>query len=479
MGARPARCARRSAGGASGHETFGPRSTKRARASTRWTAPTRRRPPRSSGCRRRSRRSAQPCAIGLKRLPHRWPRHAARGEGIGTRARRAAARASQSSREAASSEPEIARVSAELEAERRSLRAELETLAGVVADAEPSARARDRARARRARRAAADRRGEGHAVRAPEIARVSAALDAERAALRARARGARRVRCRAERSRAGGKGAERVLTISPHRLRASSSGGAATASEIARHRPRSGRRARGGREAAHTSRHAPPTEHGSRLETRRPSASSPSSPAASTSSSATGRPWSPSSRGCTPWRPSALARARLDGTAHSCRHRFRRARAPAPAPSGDEVAAAAGRGRRAAHAARLERAGARDGRRHARHSPRASKRSRAGSRRSSARRSSSPAAPTAVRPPGDGRFRLELRALELRMEHAEAAARENREAVLVQLERLAARIEWRFQRLESEYEARSARRRSAAAARSYPFARRTAKWPEV
>ena len=56
--------------------------------------------------------------------------------------------------------------------------------------------------------------------------------------------------------------------------------------------------------------------------------------------------------------------------------------------------------------------------------------------------------------PGDGRFRLELRALELRMEHAEAAARENREAVLVQLERLAARIEWRFKRLEEEFEAR-------------------------
>ena len=56
--------------------------------------------------------------------------------------------------------------------------------------------------------------------------------------------------------------------------------------------------------------------------------------------------------------------------------------------------------------------------------------------------------------PGDGRFRLELRALELRMEHAEAAARENREAVLVQLERLAARIDWRFKRLEDEYEAR-------------------------
>jgi chromosome segregation protein len=56
--------------------------------------------------------------------------------------------------------------------------------------------------------------------------------------------------------------------------------------------------------------------------------------------------------------------------------------------------------------------------------------------------------------PGDGRFRLELRALELRMEHAEAAARENREAVLVQLERLAARIDWRFKRLEEEYESR-------------------------
>jgi chromosome segregation ATPase len=56
--------------------------------------------------------------------------------------------------------------------------------------------------------------------------------------------------------------------------------------------------------------------------------------------------------------------------------------------------------------------------------------------------------------PGDGRFRLELRALEFRIEHAEAAARDNREAVLVQLERLAARIEWRFQRLEEEYEAR-------------------------
>ncbi len=49
---------------------------------------------------------------------------------------------------------------------------------------------------------------------------------------------------------------------------------------------------------------------------------------------------------------------------------------------------------------------------------------------------------------GDGRFRLEVRALELRMDHTEAAARENREAVLTQLERLASRVDWRLHRLE-------------------------------
>jgi chromosome segregation ATPase len=53
---------------------------------------------------------------------------------------------------------------------------------------------------------------------------------------------------------------------------------------------------------------------------------------------------------------------------------------------------------------------------------------------------------------GDGRLRLELRSVELRMEHAEAAARENREAVLTQLERLASRVEWRLQRLENAQE---------------------------
>ncbi len=50
---------------------------------------------------------------------------------------------------------------------------------------------------------------------------------------------------------------------------------------------------------------------------------------------------------------------------------------------------------------------------------------------------------------GEGRFRVELRALELRLEQAEEAARESREAVLTQLERLASRVEWRLQRLET------------------------------
>lgn len=50
---------------------------------------------------------------------------------------------------------------------------------------------------------------------------------------------------------------------------------------------------------------------------------------------------------------------------------------------------------------------------------------------------------------GEGRFRVELRALELRLEDAEEAARESREVVLTQLERLASRVEWRLQRLET------------------------------
>lgn len=52
--------------------------------------------------------------------------------------------------------------------------------------------------------------------------------------------------------------------------------------------------------------------------------------------------------------------------------------------------------------------------------------------------------------PGDGRFRLELRGLELRLRHLESASSESREAVLTQLERLASRMEWRLHRLEAE-----------------------------
>jgi hypothetical protein len=49
---------------------------------------------------------------------------------------------------------------------------------------------------------------------------------------------------------------------------------------------------------------------------------------------------------------------------------------------------------------------------------------------------------------GDGRFRVELRRLALRMEHVEAEAREDREAVLVELERLASQVE-SLQRLDA------------------------------
>lgn len=50
---------------------------------------------------------------------------------------------------------------------------------------------------------------------------------------------------------------------------------------------------------------------------------------------------------------------------------------------------------------------------------------------------------------GDGRFRVEMRGLELRIDHAEETARESRDAVLVQLERLASRIDMRLDRLEN------------------------------
>ena len=65
---------------------------------------------------------------------------------------------------------------------------------------------------------------------------------------------------------------------------------------------------------------------------------------------------------------------------------------------------------------------------------------------------SSIAAVASVAPPapGDGRFRVEIRALEQRMQQLDEAARENRDAVLMQFERLASRLQWRLQQLEME-----------------------------
>lgn len=71
-------------------------------------------------------------------------------------------------------------------------------------------------------------------------------------------------------------------------------------------------------------------------------------------------------------------------------------------------------------------------------------------RLASLERSGSAFAPAPGPVPGDGRFRVELRGLELKMEQLESAARENRDAVLMQFERLASRLQWRLQQLELE-----------------------------
>jgi chromosome segregation ATPase len=71
-------------------------------------------------------------------------------------------------------------------------------------------------------------------------------------------------------------------------------------------------------------------------------------------------------------------------------------------------------------------------------------------RLASLERSTSTFASAPMSRPGDGRFRVELRGLEQKMEQLESSARENRDAVLMQFERLASRLQWRLQQLELE-----------------------------
>lgn len=92
-----------------------------------------------------------------------------------------------------------------------------------------------------------------------------------------------------------------------------------------------------------------------------------------------------------------------------------------------------------------------------------------GVRLDSLERSDGPARASSTPAPGDGRFRLELRSLELRMEHAEAAAREHREAVLTQLERLASQIDRHLRRPESEHEPASDERTASIDAQVVPI----------
>ncbi len=54
---------------------------------------------------------------------------------------------------------------------------------------------------------------------------------------------------------------------------------------------------------------------------------------------------------------------------------------------------------------------------------------------------------------GDGRFLVELRALDKRLEQMEVSARDDRDVSLAQIERVASRLEWRLQQLEGEIEA--------------------------
>jgi hypothetical protein len=317
----------------------------------------------------------------------------------------------------ASSKAELARVSAELETERRSLRAELETLAAALVEAEGSSTGIERALGELgARLLLVEERG---TLSTSEIARVSAALDAEREALRAQLEALAASVADPGSARAVVDGSESMLDDLAARLRAVEEGRAATASEIARTAALWASELEAvEKRLTHTSRTSDGTTVASGFETER--------------------------------LVGELA-ARLDETVARVADIESAERPEAPAAVGDEVvqlrvAIDGLRMRLASNEQELATVvGTRDT---ATRLDEVTRRLEALERAPVVIAGGADGGP----PAGDGRFRLELRALELRMEHAEAAARENREAVLVQLERLAARIEWRFQRLESEYE---------------------------
>ena len=335
----------------------------------------------------------------------------------------------------ASSEAEIARVSAELETERRSLRAELETLAALVAGRGGRAQGIERALGELgARLLIVEERG---TLSSSEIARVSAALDAERQALRAQLDALAASVADPGSSSAVGRGlGVRCWTISRQ--------GCERSRRVApRPRPRSHGPPRSGRRSSKRSRRGSRTRHGLPTErqsprTPRPSASSPSSRGASTSSRRDRQAMVAELARCTPGRPSA-PRSSLGSTRRPPGRRGRvRGANGAPAAVGDEVVQlrVAVEGLRMRLASSEQELATLVGERES-----GTRVEEVARRLDALERAPVVIAGAADGGPihGDGRFRVEMRALELRTEVAEATARENREAVLVQLERLAAR----------------------------------------
>jgi chromosome segregation ATPase len=318
------------------------------------------------------------------------------------------------------SEAGIARMSVELRAEREALRAELDALAASLADAEaPSAGVEGAQRALGElgmRLQIVEERG---ALSASEIARVSASLEAERASLRAQVDALAAAVAQADGSRQGDEDSAQMLSDLAARLRAVEE---RSATAVAVSNPDAERLA---------------GELSERLDEMERDRQAMVAELARLHAS-------------------EAARATLDARVGELAAQLARvelgAPAAAPAAAGDEVvqlrvAVEGLRMRLASNEQELATVvGTRDA---AARLDEVTRRLEALERAPVALAGAADGGPAA----GDGRFRLELRALELRMEHAEAAARENREAVLVQLERLAARIEWRFQRLEAEYEA--------------------------